>query len=1121
MTARPVDDAAFVPADLAAIEAGCAFMAQARAHPERETEPSWLRRLSIIGRCAGGGELAHDRSRGHPGYRPGETERKLARALAHGPATCAYIEERLGFAGCASCVFRGKIKSPIQLGRTQAQNRPGPDREPPPATASEPGLSFARTPRWTPPRPTTAPRTRRSRRPGTAGPGRGDAPGGSVSGGGDDDDRPPWGAPRRPDREAEKAARTARLAEAVAVVRPLPDGARLPDAERRQAEAALAVWLGPYADASARLVPRAPARFHRATGLAVLCTTIARRARLTLTGTKHLYPSVMPVLCARSTVYAKTETLNVGRDALHAAGLDDLLLPAAWTPQAVVAELALQVPQAVRDAGKTEQGRWLERHRHAGQRGVIRDELATLFAEAAAEHGSGLLDVVLKADGAPELLDGSLTLARGTTVAKHVSLTILGGTTPAALRTPARSPGLWQSGVFGRLILLGPGRGPVWAPWPEGAPGLPAAVVDGLKTVHQALGVPRAEFETETVTKRSRAGDDPEEAERIVGAVQLGYEPVAVAFSPEARRRFDAYARGLFDLYTAPGFPDRLTPTYGRLPELAGRVAVALAVSERILTRGTASGAVIGPGHWGAAQLLAEDWRAAVHEALADVVRDAEAEEAEDARGAVDDDRARRLVAAAREARERALQAGEPDPGLTRDGCLGALSRNVPAAELDGLLDRLVERGVFVRERVAAGPRGGRPSVVHRLSPAPGGTPPATPPGGVRENEKTPANLGETPSEGGFLARKPPQQAHSPREEEVFSFSRTQNGVVPAQLALDGVGGAETVPRSPRRTARGSGHPEAPPDRPLVGDRGFPLDASGALQSETPVAVAAVVSSDQPGAPGWSFTTDDPTTRTAFPVACWLPLAEAEAQGLWAPTVPDGAVLVTTAEALAAELPALLAAPAVGLDTETTGLDPHRDRLRLVQLAIPGRVVLVDAFACPRGRPGAPVRRCRRAGAGRPQPRVRPPVPRTGPGSPSRTGAWLAAPCWPRRSSTAGEHLHQRGALHPRGPGLARGGRRPGQDGSRPATGAPRGSPPPSWPTPRGTPRCCCPWPGAGGGPGRGRPHGGPPATARLEMGALPVVAWTELAGVPFDAGGLGGPGPPRRRRPCPPCGRR
>ena len=50
-------------------------------------------------------------------------------------------------------------------------------------------------------------------------------------------------------------------------------------------------------------------------------------------------------------------------------------------------------------------------------------------------------------------------------------------------------------------------------------------------------------------------------------------------------------------------------------------------------------------------------------------------------------------------------------------------------------------------------------------------------------------------------------------------------------------------------------------------------------------------------------------------------------------------------EALERELPELLAAPVLGLDTETTGLDPHADRLRLVQLAAEGRTVLVDAGA--------------------------------------------------------------------------------------------------------------------------------------------------------------------------------
>lgn len=53
----------------------------------------------------------------------------------------------------------------------------------------------------------------------------------------------------------------------------------------------------------------------------------------------------------------------------------------------------------------------------------------------------------------------------------------------------------------------------------------------------------------------------------------------------------------------------------------------------------------------------------------------------------------------------------------------------------------------------------------------------------------------------------------------------------------------------------------------------------------------------------------------------------------------------------AAEVPAVLTACAmagvVGIDTETTGLDPLTDRLRLVQLATPGRTYVIDCFRVP------------------------------------------------------------------------------------------------------------------------------------------------------------------------------
>jgi len=58
-------------------------------------------------------------------------------------------------------------------------------------------------------------------------------------------------------------------------------------------------------------------------------------------------------------------------------------------------------------------------------------------------------------------------------------------------------------------------------------------------------------------------------------------------------------------------------------------------------------------------------------------------------------------------------------------------------------------------------------------------------------------------------------------------------------------------------------------------------------------------------------------------------------------------IYIKEASQLDQVLPQLLSAQTVGLDTETTGLDPLADRLRTVQLAIPEHVVVIDAFHCP------------------------------------------------------------------------------------------------------------------------------------------------------------------------------
>lgn len=55
--------------------------------------------------------------------------------------------------------------------------------------------------------------------------------------------------------------------------------------------------------------------------------------------------------------------------------------------------------------------------------------------------------------------------------------------------------------------------------------------------------------------------------------------------------------------------------------------------------------------------------------------------------------------------------------------------------------------------------------------------------------------------------------------------------------------------------------------------------------------------------------------------------------------------LIRSVEALQPYMPELLMAKVMGVDTETTGLDPHKDRLRLIQISLKGQpVLIIDCF---------------------------------------------------------------------------------------------------------------------------------------------------------------------------------
>jgi hypothetical protein len=81
-------------------------------------EPRWFDALSIAKFCVDQQSAIHKMSSGYEGYDPDATEHKIKHIL--GPHTCD-VFERNNPGGCEGCPFRGKIKSPIMLGKEVAE----------------------------------------------------------------------------------------------------------------------------------------------------------------------------------------------------------------------------------------------------------------------------------------------------------------------------------------------------------------------------------------------------------------------------------------------------------------------------------------------------------------------------------------------------------------------------------------------------------------------------------------------------------------------------------------------------------------------------------------------------------------------------------------------------------------------------------------------------------------------------------------------------------------------------------------------------------------------------------------------------------------------------------------
>jgi hypothetical protein len=115
------------PAEFKDVVKKCQQIHQAVAHQETTAEPVWYATLQVVRHCKDAEKMALVVSHKHPGYDKDATLLKMQQMADKnvGPTLCDTFDSR-NPGGCNGCEHRGKIKSPIVLGRVlkEADDKP-------------------------------------------------------------------------------------------------------------------------------------------------------------------------------------------------------------------------------------------------------------------------------------------------------------------------------------------------------------------------------------------------------------------------------------------------------------------------------------------------------------------------------------------------------------------------------------------------------------------------------------------------------------------------------------------------------------------------------------------------------------------------------------------------------------------------------------------------------------------------------------------------------------------------------------------------------------------------------------------------------------------------------------
>jgi len=347
------------------------------------------------------------------------------------------------------------------------------------------------------------------------------------------------------------------------------------------------VWLDQYVEFSQKWSPRSFDGYFEATGLWVLSTIAARRITILFGGERHT--NLYMLLVGRTSIYAKTTAVQIGKDLISKLGLNYLLLPDESTPQRMIQEMSAKLPENYLNLPKDEKEKALSSLAFAGQRGWYYDEFGQNIQNMMRRDGpySEFRGILRKFDDT-EPTYVRATVTRGKEVVDRPYLALLGILTPADIASVvSHGSMLWGDGYLARMGLIVPTNGMMKdGEFPSGKRVFDESLLKPLMGWHKRLGFPTPVISGNVVTS------DCSKCNTILN------------LADDTRKAYYRYDKALRNLLIEMSLTD-LDGNYARFPEKSLRIAALFASLE--------GSDLIKINHWAKAQAIVERWRSNLH----------------------------------------------------------------------------------------------------------------------------------------------------------------------------------------------------------------------------------------------------------------------------------------------------------------------------------------------------------------------------------------------------------------------------------------------------------------------------------------------------------------------------